>query len=272
MWALFISISGGISWKEVVEPLEEVWYPLIFLFSFYITFTIFAMLNVITGVFCESAIASARTDAEMASQEHMLHKAAYMERVKKLFNTIDQDGKDVITYHELEAYLADEQAAGFFAALDIDISDVWTLFKLLDDKESRVIDIEEFVGGCCRLKGEARSIDVALMSYEHKLFRRRVFKFMTAMEAKVDKLCNAQKNSNAFRSSFLMNGSPVSPRSPAGKPVRRKVSFRDDSCRDGAIDKPKTKVNGVEACDAKLGGDKTENGQAEGQSELVVDM
>eukprot|EP00929_Paragymnodinium_shiwhaense_P094209 TRINITY_DN54646_c0_g1_i1.p1 TRINITY_DN54646_c0_g1~~TRINITY_DN54646_c0_g1_i1.p1 ORF type:complete len:648 (-),score=116.55 TRINITY_DN54646_c0_g1_i1:536-2479(-) len=193
MWALFLSISNGVSWDEVVEPLKEVWAPLIGLFAFYVTFTVFAMLNVITGVFCESAIASARTDADMATQEHMLHKTAYMNRVKQLFNIIDHDGKSVITYDELAKYLSDEQAAGFFAALDIDISDVWTLFKLLDEKESRIIDIDEFVGGCCRLKGEARSIDVALMSYEHKLFRRRVFKVLDEIETSLIKLQELQE-------------------------------------------------------------------------------
>eukprot|EP00929_Paragymnodinium_shiwhaense_P047622 TRINITY_DN24145_c1_g1_i1.p1 TRINITY_DN24145_c1_g1~~TRINITY_DN24145_c1_g1_i1.p1 ORF type:complete len:644 (+),score=101.67 TRINITY_DN24145_c1_g1_i1:113-2044(+) len=188
MWALFMSISGGVNWREVVEPLEDVWAPLVALFSFYVTFTIFAMLNVITGVFCESAIAAARTDAEHVCQENLLNKRLYMQRVKTLFHTIGRRQAEGITYDELEEFLADEMAAGFFAALDIDISDVWTLFKLLDENESRIIDLEEFVAGCFRLKGGARSIDVALMGYEHKLFRRCVFQFIDHTEARLKQL------------------------------------------------------------------------------------
>eukprot|EP00929_Paragymnodinium_shiwhaense_P093661 TRINITY_DN53887_c0_g2_i1.p1 TRINITY_DN53887_c0_g2~~TRINITY_DN53887_c0_g2_i1.p1 ORF type:complete len:629 (-),score=96.50 TRINITY_DN53887_c0_g2_i1:220-2034(-) len=200
MWALFLSISGGINWLEVVEPLEDVWPPLVLLFSFYVTFTVFAMLNVITGVFCESAIAAARTDADHVCQEHLLHKSTYMQNVKKLFDKIGQHGADAITYDDLEEFLQDDMATGFFAALDIDISDVWTLFKLLDENESRLINLEEFVAGCFRLKGMARSLDVALIGYEHKQFRRRAFQFMDAtdamLEMTLDRLGQLQNQAN----------------------------------------------------------------------------
>eukprot|EP00929_Paragymnodinium_shiwhaense_P093660 TRINITY_DN53887_c0_g1_i3.p1 TRINITY_DN53887_c0_g1~~TRINITY_DN53887_c0_g1_i3.p1 ORF type:complete len:490 (-),score=73.48 TRINITY_DN53887_c0_g1_i3:323-1792(-) len=196
MWALFMSISGGISWHEVVEPLQGVWPPLVLLFGLYVTFTLFAMLNVITGVFCESAMAAARADAEHVCQEHLLHKNAYLQNVKSVFDKIGQVGAEGITFHDLEEFLSDETAAGFFAALDIDISDVWTLFKLLDDNESRIINLEEFVSGCFRLKGTARSLDIALMGYEHKQFRRRVFRFMDSTHAMLERLCHLQNQSN----------------------------------------------------------------------------
>eukprot|EP00929_Paragymnodinium_shiwhaense_P093662 TRINITY_DN53887_c0_g3_i1.p1 TRINITY_DN53887_c0_g3~~TRINITY_DN53887_c0_g3_i1.p1 ORF type:complete len:650 (-),score=81.18 TRINITY_DN53887_c0_g3_i1:203-2152(-) len=196
MWSLFMSISGGISWHVVVEPLEDVWPPLVLLFSFYVTFTVFAMLNVITGVFCESAIAAARADAEHVCQEHLMHKNQYMQNVKNVFDKIGQDGADAITFDDLEEFLSDPKAIGFFGALDIDISDVWTLFKLLDESESRIVNLEEFVSGCFRLKGSARSLDVALMGYEQKQFRRRVFRFMDSTHEMLEKLCHLQNQTN----------------------------------------------------------------------------
>eukprot|EP00929_Paragymnodinium_shiwhaense_P091234 TRINITY_DN51254_c0_g1_i2.p1 TRINITY_DN51254_c0_g1~~TRINITY_DN51254_c0_g1_i2.p1 ORF type:complete len:653 (+),score=118.89 TRINITY_DN51254_c0_g1_i2:109-2067(+) len=215
MWVLFMSISGGVNWQEVVEPLQEVWPPLVLVFSFYVTFTVFAMLNVITGVFCESAIAAARTDADHVCQEHLLHKSTYMQSVKNLFTKIGQSGEG-ITYDDLEEFLSDEMAPGFFAALDIDISDVWTLFKLLDENESRIVNLEEFVAGCFRLKGDARSLDVALMGYEHKQFRRRVFRFMDATETTLQKMYYLQKHSNHGMSSVSSTRSQSSRRISVG--------------------------------------------------------
>mmetsp|Transcript_118861 Transcript_118861/g.222189 ORF Transcript_118861/g.222189 Transcript_118861/m.222189 type:complete len:91 (-) Transcript_118861:130-402(-) len=42
------------------------------------------------------------------------------------------------------------------------------LFKLLDIDGSGAVGIEEFVIGCMRLKGSAKSIDLATLMYENK--------------------------------------------------------------------------------------------------------
>merc|ERR1712187_451088 len=56
----------------------------------------------------------------------------------------------------------------FLNAIEIDPSDAWTFFKLLDSDGGGSVDIEEFVEGCCRLRGNAKSIHVAQMMYENK--------------------------------------------------------------------------------------------------------
>ena len=52
MLHLFMSISGGISWVELISPLEKISIAWVFLFLFFISFTYFAVLNVVTAVFC----------------------------------------------------------------------------------------------------------------------------------------------------------------------------------------------------------------------------
>merc|ERR1712179_808685 len=48
----------------------------------------------------------------------------------------------------------------FLEALDINASDAKTLFCLLDYDQSDAIDTEEFIEGCFKLRGEAKSFDV----------------------------------------------------------------------------------------------------------------
>ena len=62
MFTLFKSISGGINWHEMITPLEDVGFYCVGLFVMFICFTIFAVLNVVTGVFCNSAIENANRD------------------------------------------------------------------------------------------------------------------------------------------------------------------------------------------------------------------
>merc|ERR1712232_679468 len=57
---LFMSISGGARWHDALRPLNEIGPVAVVVFYAYITFTYFAVLNVVTGVFCQSAMESAQ--------------------------------------------------------------------------------------------------------------------------------------------------------------------------------------------------------------------
>merc|ERR1719221_1898603 len=58
-FTLYKSITGGISWHDVVDPLGQMHFIWSVLFIVFISFSYFAVLNVITGVFCNSAIDTA---------------------------------------------------------------------------------------------------------------------------------------------------------------------------------------------------------------------
>merc|ERR1712039_328640 len=53
-------------------------------------------------------------------------------------------------------------------------SDAWTLFQLLDADGTYTIDIEEFVMGCTRLRGSAKSIDIAKVIADGRWLKKRV--------------------------------------------------------------------------------------------------
>merc|ERR1712032_1812854 len=108
IFTLYKSITGGISWHEVVDPLENLHVAWAVLFTAFISFSYFAVLNVITGVFCNSAIATATRDPDMVIHSLIAEKKKHMD-------------KDM----------------------------------------TNVIDIDEFVLGCMRLRGAAKGIDVA---------------------------------------------------------------------------------------------------------------
>lgn len=52
MLSLFMSVTDGISWEKINQPLADISPFLSLLFLFYIAFTYFAVLNVLTAVFC----------------------------------------------------------------------------------------------------------------------------------------------------------------------------------------------------------------------------
>merc|ERR1712079_876567 len=91
MFTLFQSIAGGISWKEAVSPLADINAFWVFCFVVFISFTIFAVLNVVTGVFCQSAIDSAQLDHESVINDHLKAAKLFGRRVGFLFDQLDTD-------------------------------------------------------------------------------------------------------------------------------------------------------------------------------------
>merc|ERR1712232_349517 len=114
-----------------------------------------AVLNVITGVFCQSAMESAQRDPELLANSLLRNRNAQEAQMTALFERIDTDDSGEITISELEALLSDSMVQAHFQALNLKPGDAWTLFKLLDTDQSNKIDLEEFVLGCLQLQGSA---------------------------------------------------------------------------------------------------------------------
>jgi len=143
------------------------WFMVV-LFVCYLAFTVFAVLNVVTGVFCQSALESAALDQDLMVQAQLAEKERYVSKAQQLFKDIDGEEQGILTYAEFENRLKDESVRTYFSLLELDISDAWTLFKLIDINDAYEVSIEDFVTGCLRLKGSAKSIDIATIMYQNQ--------------------------------------------------------------------------------------------------------
>merc|ERR1712150_157679 len=56
----------------------------------------------------------------------------------------------------------------YLESLDMTASEAWQLFRLIDADGSSGVDIDEFVDGCMRLKGDAKAVDIAQVIYENR--------------------------------------------------------------------------------------------------------
>lgn len=149
---LFQSVTGGVSWIDVVRPLSDFVSPwLTVLFAFYIAFCVFAMMNIVTGVFVESALETARKDKDL-----ML-----LQSVKHLFTKTDKDGSGDISWEEFQDQLHTPEMTKYFEAIDLDLEEAKELFRLLDCEGTGQVDVDEFVNGSFRLRGNAKAIDLA---------------------------------------------------------------------------------------------------------------
>jgi len=186
MFTLFQAISGGVSWRECVEPLQDISLLLVCIFTIYLFFTLFAVLNVVTGIFCHSAIETSSRNPDLIVHSLMASKNAYVQKIRALFDHIDADASGNITIEELERILNDDTLKAYFQAMDLDAGDAWTLFKLIDTEKTHTISVNDFIDGCMRLKGSAKGIDIATLMSDNRWFIGKMSKFMRYCEGQFE--------------------------------------------------------------------------------------
>ncbi|CAJ1422505.1 unnamed protein product [Effrenium voratum] len=161
MLSLFMSIAGGVSWEQVLLALYKISYVWVAIFLFYIAFTYFAVLNVVTAVFCQSAIDSAQNDHATMMHAVLANKQAHLEKVKDLFSRLGAEETGSITYLMFKEKIDSPEVREYFESLGLDVWDAWSFFKMLDLDDSGAVDMEEFLMGCLRVRGSAKAIDLS---------------------------------------------------------------------------------------------------------------
>eukprot|EP00931_Biecheleriopsis_adriatica_P021401 TRINITY_DN1399_c0_g1_i1.p1 TRINITY_DN1399_c0_g1~~TRINITY_DN1399_c0_g1_i1.p1 ORF type:complete len:676 (+),score=167.70 TRINITY_DN1399_c0_g1_i1:67-2094(+) len=172
-FSLFMAITGGDDWKNIVWPLLDISPVYGFLFMIYISLMVVGVLNIITGIFVESATELSRLDRDLVTQAEQDRIISYIKELLKLFNELDTDKSGTISLHEFEAYAARSDIQAFFSVLELDVSKAAQVFRLLDVDGSNEIEVDEFVMGCMRLKGLAKGVDMESLMLESKKLMNR---------------------------------------------------------------------------------------------------
>merc|ERR1712107_920894 len=79
--SLFMSISGGVDWGEVMSPLEDVGWIYGKIFIFYIFFMIFGVLNVVIASFVDSASQISTRDRELVIRDGVAKASRYAQKI-----------------------------------------------------------------------------------------------------------------------------------------------------------------------------------------------
>lgn len=190
MLSLFQSISGGVDWDQLLYPLLTEISPLLgALFCLYIMFAVLAMMNVVTGIFVDSVLVSAKQDKD----QFLLNNA------REIFRDADNGN---FTEEQFLSMLGNRHMVEFFKGIDVDPSYASTLFKIMDLDESGEINAEEFLSSCIKLRGPAKALDTAVL-----------IRNMQQIQGRFRDLELPIKDHNLRNASYTTS-SPQSPRSP----------------------------------------------------------
>jgi len=193
MISLFMCIANGVNWENVVAPLKVISPAWTLLFVFYISFTQFAVLNVVTGVFCQSAIESAQNDHATMVQSILKNKEMHIAKIQALFNQLGTENTGVITFNNFTEKINTPGVRAYFELLGLDVWDAWSFFKMLDMDDSGDVEVEEFLMGCLRTRGSAKGIDVGKLIHDQTWLIKNQGKFAHYVEQEMQGL-NSKMN------------------------------------------------------------------------------
>eukprot|EP00931_Biecheleriopsis_adriatica_P121452 TRINITY_DN96539_c0_g1_i1.p1 TRINITY_DN96539_c0_g1~~TRINITY_DN96539_c0_g1_i1.p1 ORF type:complete len:649 (+),score=126.38 TRINITY_DN96539_c0_g1_i1:55-2001(+) len=185
--SLYMTISGGVDWRDAAMPLLDV-NPLAFaMFLFYTLIMSLCVLNVLTGIFCQAAIESAAADQENIIEFQLFEKQRYVETLEKLFSDFDDDLNGKCSLQEFETHLSNSTMQALLRSLEIEVRDALTLFELLDTDGTGEIDLDEFVTGCITLRGGAKAVHMEKM----QALAKHIDKLMITVDEKLETLVSA---------------------------------------------------------------------------------
>lgn len=233
MYTLFKAMTDGMSWHIAADALESVGFFYFVLFLGYIFFTLFSVLNIVTGVFVDGAIQLANEDRSLLIKKETCARVAQASHLMDLLAEMDTDESGTITLSEFEASMRDPKIEQFMAALQVDHTQAQELFNLLDTDGSGSIDIDEFVEGMQRIRGEAKSLDIHLLRNGVRMMHRTLYDLIDCIRSELLQQpgaslqvgtaeSSAEQNDEALNEN-RSNGSNRTGGGPANK-LRRKPS------------------------------------------------
>lgn len=160
MFCLYMAVTGGNSWGDIALALVHVDWHLEVILSIYIFITMFSVLNIITGIFVDTYMSCAQNDTEEIIEHQLQSEDSTLLQIKHIFDAADKDNSGSITRQELKCHLDDWRVRAHLRILGLEVNRADFLFTMLDVDNQGQVGIEDFVTGCIRMKGFAKSIDL----------------------------------------------------------------------------------------------------------------
>lgn len=195
LYVLFVAITGGLDWSEAAHVfllLQN--YLAVWAFMFYIALVALAVLNVVTAVFVEYAMKMAAEDRDLVIQDYLEKESKFSKAAQAVFQEADADDSGAITFEEFTGHLEDLRVQAFLRSMELDGVEAVRLFKLLDADGNGSIEIDEFVQGCMCLRGNAKTLDLAMLLWEQRKAMKRWMSFMSYVDVKLNELTKQQQH------------------------------------------------------------------------------
>ena len=136
------------------------------------------------GVVVENTLATANKDQNKLKARRERDRKQVFGQLQEIFEMADVDGSGTLKLEEVESAIQKPEIYNKLKMIDFPVDDPGQIFALLDYDESGELTTEEFITGCIRMKGPAKSKDLLVaqvgvdsMRKQYALFEQEMEKF-----------------------------------------------------------------------------------------------
>lgn len=167
---LFKASTGGNDWGDGYDIIKSAGFLGSVVYLFFITFVQFAVMNIITGIFVDSAMSVLSRDSEALAEELNQNEEMNMNKLETLCRDVDEDHSGKLTRDQFEASLSRKHVPLLLTMLGLGPHNVLDLFNhmayVADDNGQ--VEISSFVNLCMYLRGSATNYDLHKLHAEFK--------------------------------------------------------------------------------------------------------
>lgn len=189
--------NWGPPCRVVVENISE-WFSVFFLL--YRCVLGFAVLNVVNAVFVQQTMKTASSDEELAFKQKERDVAMYTRKVKKLFDTMDDEGDGALSLEEFTKLAQSPKLKFWMSQLELEYHDLLSLFEFLDNGDGQITPTE-FIEGAARLRGSAKAVDIWRLETKMEVLFGEVLKQLAGDEEDQPQMTESEKVQRVFAAS-----------------------------------------------------------------------
>lgn len=163
MWSVFtlLQILTLDGWSEEIarHVVHRQGWQIVFFVAF-IALGSFGLMNVIIGVVVENTLRTSEKDNNVVRKRKERDRQNVLSQLREIFEYADADGSGTLTIDEVKNALDKPEVHTNLKKIEFPVENPEHIFNLLDYDNSNELTIDEFITGCMRMKGEAKSKDL----------------------------------------------------------------------------------------------------------------
>jgi len=155
-------------------------------FLIFVCVSSLGLMSIMIGVVVENTLATANNDQNKMKAKRERDRKQVFGQLQEIFEMADVDGSGTLTLDEVEAAIQKPEIYNKLKMIEFPVDDPGQIFQLLDYDESGELTTEEFITGCIRMKGAAKSKDLLVaqvgvdsMRKQYVLFEKEMEKFQS---------------------------------------------------------------------------------------------
>jgi len=187
------------SWSAMIRPLMKVHWWVVLFFILFISVAVFVLMNLVTAIIVEHAFSNGKADEQDRAARLEREKEQELEELRYFFEVIDEDRSGKLTQSEFFGAAKQPKVRQKLRALDIMPKDMSELWDILDDGDGE-LDVEEFVNGIRRLRGEARAKDILRLQKELRVLEDSVNSIEESMDVSKERMSKIEQHLHRARS------------------------------------------------------------------------